>query len=88
MPIELGIWRIDGVLRRINPTRLEKERKLEDLIEKVPSLVDADILIIGRQVTTGFGKKIDIFSINADGELSVHLGRNELVNEIVETREG
>ncbi|MFL7791442.1 MAG: hypothetical protein AB8I69_04825 [Anaerolineae bacterium] len=67
MPIELGIWRIDGKLQRVSASRLESESKLEDFLEQDPNLLGPNILIIGRQMTTGFRKKIDLFGINAEG---------------------
>lgn len=84
MPIELGIWRIDGELQRISSSRLDNESKLEDFLEQDPNLLGADILIIGRQVMTGFGKKIDLLGVNADGELVViELKRDRTPRDVV-----
>ena len=84
MPIELGIWRINGKLQRVAASRLDNESKLEDFLEQDPNLLGADILIIGRQVTTGFGKKIDLLGINADGQLVViELKRDRTPRDVV-----
>lgn len=84
MPIELGIWRIDGKLQRVTASRLDSESKLEDFLEQDPNLLGADILIIGRQVTTAFGKKIDLLGINADGQLVViELKRDRTPRDVV-----
>jgi hypothetical protein len=35
MPIEVGIWRIDHeAVRRVNATRLEAEKRLEDVLSE------------------------------------------------------
>ncbi len=39
MPIELGIWRIDGGLHRVSPASLAQEARLEQLLEQDPSLL-------------------------------------------------
>jgi hypothetical protein len=84
MPIELGIWRIDGKLQRVSASRLESESKLEDFLEQDPNLLGSNILIIGRQVTTGYGKKIDLLGINADGQLVViELKRDRTPRDVV-----
>jgi len=84
MPIELGIWRIGKELKRLNPSRLDKEEKLEDFLMRDPTLLDADILIIGRKVTTAFGTQIDLLGMNAGGELIViELKRDRTPREVV-----
>jgi len=84
MPIELGIWRINGKLQRVTPSRLDKESKLEEFLEQDPTLLGEDILVIGRQVTTGSGKRIDLLGVNADGELVViELKRDRTSRDVV-----
>ena len=53
MPIEMGLWRIDGEKpQRIVTSALPTEAMLEDFLEKDPSLLGAPLLVIGRQVRT------------------------------------
>lgn len=58
MPVGIGIWRIDGGVRRLNPSPLPLEAMLEDAIERDSSILGFDLLIVGRQVPTAFGKKV------------------------------
>ena len=84
MPIEVGFWRIDGRLRRVEPSRLERESTLERLLVEDPSLLGEDLLVLGKQVTTGFGKRIDLLAVNADGELVViELKRDRTPRDVV-----
>ena len=84
MPIELGIWRMGDELQRLEPSALDSESRLEDLLEQDPGVVDKDLLIIGRQVLTAFGKKLDLLGVNADGELVViELKRDRTPRDVV-----
>lgn len=72
MPVEFDIWRInDGHVARVAPTKLDLEAKLDAVLEKNIDVLGLDVLIIGRQVVTAFGKKIDLLAINAQGHLCV-----------------
>ncbi|WP_254862270.1 endonuclease NucS domain-containing protein [Halovivax gelatinilyticus] len=84
MPIEFGLWRIDGDERRLSSTKLDQESRLEDLIEKDPNLLGRDLLIIGRQVRTASGNFIDLLGIDADGDLHViELKRDRTPRDVV-----
>src|SRR5260370_11243278 len=84
MPLELGVWRIDGKPARVDATRLESESRLEDLIADDVSLVRADLWIIGRQVSTTFGHFVDLLAINATGNLTMlELKRDKTPREVV-----
>lgn len=84
MPIELGIWKMDKDFKKIHPKSLDYEEMLEELICKDISLISDDILLIGRQVITAYGKKIDLLGINSDGELIViELKRDRTPRDVV-----
>lgn len=84
MPIELGIWRMDETLKQLHPSQLDYEVRLEDFLEEDLSLLDEDLLIIGRQVMTGQGKQIDLLAIDAEGVLVViELKRDRTPREVV-----
>jgi hypothetical protein len=53
MPVEIGLWRVDGD----EPTKLTSsgvplESRLEGLIERDPTILGTPLLLIGRQVPT------------------------------------
>lgn len=86
MPIEVGIWRLDGShTMRVSSVALGDETRLEDILEKDISILGLEpLLILGRQVITDFGKRIDLFGVDALGTLYViELKRDRTPREIV-----
>lgn len=84
MPVELGIWRIDGETRRVLPARLDREDRLETILHGDVSIVGLDVLVVGRQVLTDYGKRIDLLAIDAEGDLVViELKRDRTPREVV-----
>lgn len=71
MPLGFGLWRIQEGTTRLLPSQVDHEAKLEDLIENDVGLVDPDLMLIGRQVITDYGKRIDLLAVNSDAELVV-----------------
>lgn len=86
MPIEVGIWRIDsGDVARVASSKLGNEARLEDILEQDISILGLDVLLIlGRQVMTDFGKRIDLLAVDSQGELyAIELKRDRTPREIV-----
>ncbi|NGM83955.1 DUF91 domain-containing protein [Paenibacillus sp. 7124] len=84
MPIELGVWKINGALERVPFSSMESEQKLEEAITKDIGIIDSSLLLIGRQVMTAFGKIIDVLAINSEGNLTIiELKRNKTPREVV-----
>lgn len=84
MTIEIGFWRLEPNLRRIEYSRMDQESKLEQLLAEDVSIVDPNLLVVGRQVPTSFGKFIDLLAIDGDGNLVVvELKRNRTPREVV-----
>jgi len=84
MPIEVGIWKLGDEPRRIAFEPLGAESKLEDTLVQDISILSADLMLVGRQVQTGFGKYIDILAMDREGNLAVvELKRDKTPREAV-----
>lgn len=86
MPIEFGLWRLEsGAVHPISPTSLQDEAQLEDVIEqRIDILGLGDLLILGRQVVTDHGKRIDLLAMDGQGDLYViELKRDRTPRDVV-----
>lgn len=84
MPVELGIWRIDGNLREVTFEPMDQEFRLEALLEKDISIAAPHLMIIGRQVRTSFDKIVDLLAIDVEGNLAaLELKRDKTYRDIV-----
>jgi hypothetical protein len=84
MPVEVGIWRINGAPERVHFSSIEKESKLEDVLYNDIGILDPSLMVVGRQVPTSFGKFIDLLAIDAQGDLTVvELKRDRTPREVV-----
>ena len=86
MSVKFGLWRVDGgKVEAVRPAVLDAEERLEDLVEeRIDILGLGDLLIIGRQVITAFGKRIDLLAIDGQGDLYVlELKKDKTPREVV-----
>lgn len=85
MPIEFGLWRIDGEgYSRLSSTKLDDESRLEDLIVEDPNMLGRDLLIVGRQVHTDSGNRLDLLGIDVEGDLHlIELKRDRTPRDVV-----
>lgn len=86
MPIEMDLWRLDGEHAiPVSASKLETERRLEEVLERDPSLLGLDVLlIVGRQVPTSHGTFIDLLALDSQGNVYViELKRNRTPREVV-----
>lgn len=85
MSLELGVWRVDGKGPvRLAASQLALEADLERFIEADPTILGEQLMLVGRQVPTAFGKFIDLLAIDADGDLHVlELKRDRTPREVV-----
>ena len=84
MPIEVGVWRVDEGLKAIQFRELEQEAVLQQIISNDISVIDSRLMVIGREVTTAFGGRVDVLAVDATGNLAViELKRNRTPREIV-----
>lgn len=84
MPLELGVWRVDKDLTRINVSSLDQEERLEEFLDKDISIASPNWMVIGRQVYTDYGNYVDLLAIDRDGNLVIlELKKNKTPREIV-----
>jgi len=84
MPLELGVWKIDDELNRLEVKSLDQEKRLEEFLDKDITIASPHWMVIGRQVYTDYGKYIDLLAIDRDGNLIVlELKKNKTPREVV-----
>lgn len=84
MPVEVGLWRVDDLPQRIRPAAMPLEAKLEQLILDDPEILEAKLLLLGRQVPTKYGKYIDLLGLDSEGVLHVlELKRDRTPRDVV-----
>lgn len=84
MPIEVGIWKLGPTPTPVQYEPIDSEHRLEKLLAHDISIADPNLLLIGRQVPTAFGKFIDLLAMDADGKLVViELKKNRTPREVV-----
>ena len=71
MPIKTEMWRINNGLEKVSFSSLDAEKKLESILDRDISIIDPGLMVIGRQVTTAFGKYIDLLAIDSEGHLAI-----------------
>jgi hypothetical protein len=65
---EIRFWQVnDDNLLAIQPSRLDLEQRIERWILRDISVLDPNLLVIGQQVETAYGKLIDLLCIDSDG---------------------
>jgi hypothetical protein len=85
MPLNMNLWNVsENGLTEIKKAKLDQEAKLEDWIARDTSLLGTDLLLIGRQVSTEFGGRIDLLGIDQEGNMVVlELKRDKTPREVV-----
>jgi len=85
MAVEVGIWKVNGSeVRKIDYTKIENEKKLEDIIVRDISILGDDYLPLGRQIKTEFGKIIDLLVIDSSGKTTIiELKKDKTPREVV-----
>jgi len=70
-------------IEQLVPLPIESEKRLEELLVQDISVLDPKLMIVGRQVSTGFGS-IDILAMNEDGDIAViELKKDKTPREVV-----
>lgn len=84
MPIEVGIWRLGAQPVKVNMSAIDSELMLEDALVKDLSILSSQLMLIGRQVSTSYGKFIDMLAMDSSGNLSIiELKKSRTPREVV-----
>lgn len=69
MPIEMRLWRVDDGFDEVQTGPIDQEDRLEAILREHPEVLGEDLLIIGTQVPTMFGGRLDILAVDSAGDL-------------------
>jgi RecB family endonuclease NucS len=84
MPIKHDIWKVGDQPAPLATTALSNEQQLEEMITRAPRILSSEWMLIGRQVQTGMGGRIDLLAIAPDASLVlIELKRDRTPREIV-----
>lgn len=85
MAFNMDLWEVkDGQLVELSKQRLDDEQRLEDWIADNVSLLGLDVLVIGRQIRSQSGGRIDLLAIDRQGDLLIlELKRDRTPREVV-----
>ncbi len=84
MPIEVALWRMGDKLTQVQFSPMETESLLEDIIAQDITIIDPNLLLIGRQVPTTFGTFADLLALDSDGNcVVIELKRDRTPREVV-----
>ena len=85
MPMRMNLWHVEGEeLEEVRPTRLSLEERLEKWIVDNPSILGMDVLIIGKQVLTEHGGRVDLLGIDRQGDtIIIELKRDRTPRDVI-----
>ncbi len=84
MPVEHVIFKVGSSPERLPISSLESEHQLEEMIVAMPEVLSPDWMLIGRQVKTSYGGKIDLLALTPDaGLVVIELKRDRTPREVV-----
>lgn len=84
MPIQHALWTVGSKPTPLPVGRMAREDLLEEMIVAEPSILSAEWMLIGRQVSTPYSGRIDILAIAPDASLVIiELKRNRTPREVV-----
>jgi hypothetical protein len=84
MSIRTALWKVGPQPQPLSESLLANERLLEDMIAGAPRMLSDEWMLIGRQVDTDFGGRIDLLAIAPDGSLVlIELKRDRTPREAV-----
>jgi hypothetical protein len=83
--MEFGLWRLtDSGPGRVAVAKMPAEDELEELVMRDPAVLGESLLIIGRQVHTAHGGRIDLLGLDETARLHVlELKRDQTPRDVV-----
>ena len=85
MPQKIRMWEVtpQNTLTEMSSSEINLEERLEDWLESDISMLDPDLLVIGRQVRTDYGGEIDLLCLDSDGDsVIVELKKGKTPREV------
>ena len=85
MPQQIRMWEVtpENTLAEVTAGGISLEERLEDWLESDISMLDPDLLVIGRQVRTDFGGEIDLLCLDNGGNtVVIELKRGKTPREV------
>ena len=82
---KIRLWEItpDQKLAELNRNQINLEQRLEDWLQSDISVIDPDLLVIGRQVNTDSGGTIDLLCLdNSGGTVVIELKKGKTPREV------
>lgn len=81
----MSLWNVAGKsLEQVSAARLDREERLEDWICANPTMLGMDLAVIGRQVRTESGGRIDILAMDAQANCVIlEIKRGRTPREVV-----
>ena len=84
MPIHHAIWQVGDKPTPLQPSQLASEEQLREMIIQDPRILSKDWMVIGREVPTYAGCRLDLLAIEPDGSLVlIELKRHRTPREVV-----
>jgi len=85
MPDQIRLWEISkDQLNEITQSKLDLESRLETWLDNDISILADALLVIGRQVITDYGGKLDLLCIDRNGDLViVELKKDKTAREVI-----
>lgn len=85
MSVKTSMWRIDGgEPKQLSTAKMPTERELHEFLLTDPSLLGSRLLVIGSEVPTPYGGRLDLLAVDGDGNLHVlELKRDRTPRDVV-----
>jgi hypothetical protein len=82
---QIKLWKIESnAVKKVSIDVLDYEHRLEKWLIEDISILNPNLTVIGSQIVTPYGKKIDILAMNSVGELVIiELKRDKTYREVI-----